>query len=268
MKIILALLVLFVVYVHGARFTLLSPNDVPEDLLCNYFAANSDLTNAGVDRAISTFCNQQLGATPNSIVVNADTYPYKMCLAAGEATFGNLQPVTGQSIIAKDFFNNTSDQTVTHSFALSGNFQQSISIATTQTVTLSETVGYSVTIPEVLSTTFSVSTSFSSSTTQTNSATSTINYNPQTSAECDPKCSYTASESVTLSIFKSDMSVPICLSGYARCTYNSRVQGHYYWYVLIDDFISPSDRCFTQMGTLSSVVSDVNSQTTFSKGCY
>jgi len=240
---------------------------VPENL-CDYYAADSDMTNAGIDNAVSTYCQKSLGEWPAEVHVNADTEPYKMCLVAGNATFGNLQPNSGQNIIAKDFFNNTSNQNVTHTFSLSGSFSQSLDVSTTNTVTLSTSVEYGVNIPDVLSSKFTISTSFSSSKTTSNTATNSITYNPTTSVECQPHCSYNAVATVNTAIYKSDMTVPLCLSGYARCQYNSRVNGHYYWYVSVDDFIQPAQRCFLQNGALGSIVSDIDSKTTFSKACY
>jgi len=274
---IASVLVLLVVVCYGgviakSRPPVMTPGEAPSQTnpedLCNYFAANSDMTNAGITGAISDECTRYLGSRPAGVNVNVDDEPYKMCLVAGTVRYGSLEPVTGQQVIAKDSFNNTSDQTITHSFSLTGAYTQSIAIATTNTVTLSVSVDYSVSIPDIFSSKFSVSSTFTTSKTQTNSATSSINYNPGYSLTCAPHCSYAAEEKVDVSMYKTDMNVPICLSGYARCNYNSRVQGHYLWYFLVDDFLSTSQRCFTQQGMLSSSVSDINSATSISKQCY
>jgi len=263
-----ALILLVILYcVHGKVY---SPDDmvgVPENI-CDYFASDKDMTNVGIIGAVSTYCQQQLGVKPDQVHVNVDSEPYKMCLAAGPATFGNLQPNTGQSIIAKDFFNNTSDQTVTHDFSLTGTFSESISVSTTNTVTLSTTVEYGVSIPDIFTSKFTISTSFSSSQTSSRTATNSISYTPHTSAQCAPHCAYTAVATVNTAIYKSSMSVPLCLVGYARCQYNSRVKDHYYWYVQVEDFVQPNNRCFHQSGSLSSIVSDIDAKTTFSKTCY
>jgi len=236
--------------------------------LCDYFANDQDLSNAGLNGAVGTFCQQQLGTYPAQVHVNADSNPYKMCLVAGDAQYGNLQPSTAIEIIAQDTFNNTTNQTITHSFSLSGSFTQSLEVTTTNTVSLSVSVEYSVELPEVLSSKFSMSTAFSSSTTKTNRDQSEINFNPTTITDCLPHCVYIATESINTAIYKSSMTVPLCLSGYARCQYNSPVNGHYYWFVLLDDFVAPDKRCYTQQGLLSSIVCDVKSSTTVSDRCY
>jgi len=270
MNLYLVLIVyLYAVCAESKIFPPLPPLDkvVPVNL-CNYYADDSDMSKAGINNAIFNYCQDQLHTRPYAVHVNADDNPYKMCLAAGTAYFSSLEPVTGQSIVAKDFFNNTSDQVVTHQFSLSGSFSQNIAVATINTVAISKSVGYSIDIPPALRATFSVSTSFESSKTQTNSATSVLQYSPSTTTQCQPKCSYTAIETVQTSTYSSNFNVPLCLTGYARCEYKNPVNGHYLWFVVIDDFISPNDRCFTQAGTLSSLISNIDSQTTLSKSCF
>jgi len=236
--------------------------------LCDYFANDQDLSNAGLNGAVGTFCQQQLGQYPAQVHVNADDNPYKMCLVAGDAQFGNLQPNTAIQIIAQDSFNNTTNQTITHSFSLTGSYTQSLEVSTTNTVSLSVSVEYSVELPEVFSEKFSMSTAFSSSTTKTNRDQTEVSFNPTTITDCLPHCVYIAVESINTAIYKSTMTVPLCLSGWARCQYNDRVNGHYYWYVMIDDFVQTGKRCYTQQGLLSSVVCDVKSSTTMSDKCY
>jgi len=267
--IVFVLLVLLVVCVRG-RLRVLSLDDmigVPANL-CSYYAADVDMSNAGLNNAVANFCQQQLGQRPASVHVNPDDNPYKMCLVAENATFGNLQPTNGQTIVAKDFFNNTSDQVVTHQFSLTGSFSESIAIATTNTVTLSVSVSYGVVIPTILSAKFAIDTTFYSSQTTSRSSTNTVSYTPSTTTACAPHCAYTAATTVQTSLYKADMTVPLCLSGYARCQYSTAVKGHYYWFVLVDDFVQPTDRCFHQAGNLGSLISDINSQTTFTKSCY
>lgn len=72
-----------------------------------------------------------------------------MCLVPSNATFGNLQPTTGMQILAKDSFNNTSNQTVNHSFTLQGTFDESIVVATTTTLDLSVDVSYEIELPDI-----------------------------------------------------------------------------------------------------------------------
>jgi len=251
------------VRIFGTDDVIFAPNNI-----CQYMAADSDMNNAGIAPAISSECNKLLGQTPDAVHVNADSNPYKMCLVPENATFSGLKPATAQKIIAKDTFNNTSNQNVSHTFGLTGSFSESLEMSTSTTVSLSITVSYSVTIPDMFSSSFSMDTTFSTTSTTTHTASNTISYDPSTTVDCEPSCFYTATETVNTYIYESDMVVDICLSGYARCEYESRVNGHYYWYVLVDDFIAPGNRCFVQDGTLNALTADISSSTTLSKACY
>jgi len=255
--------------VSAKKVHVYSPDDVPlPQNLCNFQANDNDMNNAGVTEPIADWCTNHFGKRPDAVHVNADGEPYKMCLANAPASFGNLTPFTGQAVVAKDSFNNTSNQTVTHKFDLEGSFKESIEVSTTTTVSVSVSVDYSVTIPEIFSTIgFSIDTSFSTSRTDTHSAEHSLSWAPSETVDCQPHCLYLVQTSVQTQIYKADMYVPICLTGYARCQFGDRVQGHYFWYILVDDVLDQSKRCYTQRGTLSSIVSDVNAQTTFSKQC-
>lgn len=240
--------------------------DGPEDL-CNYYASTTDLENAGIVTAISDECAALFGKTPNSVEVNDDTYPYKMCIVATNASFGDLTPVDAQSVVALDSFNNTTNQNVSHTFSLSGDYQDSLQISTTNTVSFSVSVDYNINIPTIFSMKFDFNASYSSSKTTTQSSSMQETYTSSTTLTCLPQCDYTASLNVQSLIYKATVSIPICLSGYAKCAYSERVNGHYWWYVLIDDFIPSAERCAVQSGLLASAVS-VNSQTSLAKSCY
>jgi hypothetical protein len=241
-------------------------NDDPVDNTCTYYAQTSDLSTAGIVSAISSQCKTLLGSTPNSIVVNDDTYPYKMCLFAGNATWANLQPADDESVVASDNFNNTTNQNVTHEFSLEGEYVNSLQISTTSAVSFSAGVNFNVDVLPIFKMKFDMNTSFSSSKETTQFSKEDITFQSSTTVNCLPSCDYTAQLNVQSQLYKANFQVPICLTGWARCTYNSKVNGHYFWYVLIDDFIADASRCVNQNGALASAVS-VDSTTTLSKIC-
>jgi hypothetical protein len=194
-------------------------------------------------------------------------YPYKLCIAAANATFGNLLPVAAQAVVAQDSFNNTTNQNVSHTFSLSGSYANSLEISTTTSVSFSVSVDYSISVPDKFALKFDMNTTFSSSKTTTQSSSIAETYSSSTTLSCDPSCAYTASLDVQTLLYKATVDVPICLTGYAKCAYNSPVNGHYWWYVLVDDFISLDERCAVQDGILASAMS-VDSDTSLAKTCY
>jgi len=234
---------------------------------CTYYAQTSDLNTVGIVSAISAQCLKLLGSTPGSIVVNDDTYPYKMCLIAENATWSNLQPQADESVIATDRFNNTTNQNVTHEFSLEGDFVNSLQVSTTSTVSFSAGVNFEVDILPIFKLKFDMNYSFSSSKETTQFTQDDVKFQSSTTVDCLPNCDYSADLNVQSQLYKAQFQVPICLTGFARCTYSSKVNGHYYWYVLIDDFIDATSRCIEQSGGLASAVS-VDSSTTLSKECF
>jgi len=268
-------LILFIVVasVAGRRVKLI-PADPVEDgsnkityNSCSFYAATSDLQTQNIVNTISDECHTLLGATPDSVAVNDDSYPYKMCLMASNATFGSLDPEDDESSVDKDSFNNTTNQNVSHSFSLTGQYSNSLTVQTTSTVSFSASVQFTIDLPTLFSGKFAFNASYSSSKTTIQSSSIKETYTSSTTLTCLPDCEYSATLNVQSLIYKATVDVPICLSGYAKCSYNSKVNGHYWWYVLIDDFIEDSSRCQDQNGLLASAVS-VDSATTLSKTCY
>jgi len=234
--------------------------------LCNYYAATSDIQTAGLLNTISNQCKTVLGKAPNGVEANVDTYPYKLCLIAENATFSGLSPSASQSVVAQDSFNNTTNQNVSHTFSLNGIYANSLQMSTVNTVQYSAGVSFSVDIPETFEMKFDMNTTFTSSKATTQSTTISESYDSSTTLTCNPGCDYTASLDVHTLTYKASFEVPICLSGYARCSYNDRVNGHYWWYLLIDDFVTPDQRCVNQAGILGSAIS-IDSTTSLSKSC-
>eukprot|EP00026_Physarum_polycephalum_P014231 Phypoly_transcript_14721.p1 GENE.Phypoly_transcript_14721~~Phypoly_transcript_14721.p1 ORF type:complete len:190 (+),score=27.99 Phypoly_transcript_14721:385-954(+) len=189
-----------------------------------------------------------------------------MCLVAGNVTWANLQPADDESVVATDSFNNTTNQNVTHEFSLEGEYVNSLQITTTSSVSFSASVNFHVDVLPIFSMKFDINTSFSSSKETTQFSQEEIKYQSSTTVNCLPQCDYSAKLNVQSQLYKANFQVPICLSGWARCSYNSKVNGHYYWYVLVDDFITESQRCVAQNGMLGSAVS-VDSTTTLAKEC-
>jgi hypothetical protein len=233
---------------------------------CQYYASDKDITNAGIYYKIMDYCTKIFGKTPDAVHVNADNYDYKMCLAPGTTQFGNLSPSYGQNIVAQDTYSNQENQTVQHTFSLTGSYGESMSLETTDTVDLSVGVSYSVGIPDVLEATFSISTTFSTSTSETHEKSADASFESSTTIDALPFCTYSAKLVANTMVWHTDMQTPVCLDGFARCQFGSPVQGHYYWYVDVAGFLTPSDLCFVQHGGMAAGIS-ITSNTTISRNC-
>jgi len=253
--------------VQPHRVTIHHAGEVSPANTCSYFAAISDVQKVGIQQAISDQCKSMLGEAPSSVEVNDDTYPYKLCIQAEDAQWGDLTPVTAEDAVARDIFNNTTNQNVTHTFSLTGEYDDSLTVSTTSTVSFSASVDFSLDLPSIFKLKFDMNTSYSSTKSSTQSTSIKETYTSSTSLTCLPHCGYSASLNVQAMIYKTNVEIPICLTGYAKCAYQHTVKDHYWWYVLIDDFVPASTRCVTQNGMLASAES-VNSQTALGKSCY
>jgi len=242
--------------------------DTPKNT-CQYYGTDADLDKIGITETIKSYCTRTMGATPDAVHVNADGYPYKMCAVAGEAIWSSLKPIGGQSVVAKDTFNNTSDQVASHTFSLTGSYDQTITVSTTNTVAFTTSIEYTIGIPDELAIKFGVSTSFSSSSTEEHQDHAGVSYSSATTVDCQPDCYYMAALEAETLVYNADMKVPLCLDGFARCQFGSPVQGHYWWYFdLVSDIGLPQDsRCYYQSGKLNSAIT-INSTTEFAKQCY
>jgi hypothetical protein len=240
---------------------------------CNTFARDSDMDNSGLTQRVKSYCTNYFGHTAG-VHVNADGYPYKMCLIAKQARWTGLTPQAATRVVAKDSFTNRAGSNVRHTFTLSGTTSQSCTVSTTSTVALSSTVSYEVNIPTVFKSSFSLTTSFSSSTTTSHKADNSVSYSSVTDITAAPGCTYTAQLNTNLNLYSSHFDVPLCLSGYARCSFDKAIPdpknpaggNHYYWYMNLANIGMASAGCFTQHGGLGSSIS-LNSTTKVSKRC-
>jgi len=245
-----------------------APNAPPKNT-CQYYGTDKDMDSIGITETIKSYCTQVMGATPDAVHVNADGYPYKMCAVPGEAEWSDLTPVGGQSVVSKDHYNNTSDQVAGHTFTLSGTYDQSCSLSTTNTVSFTESIEFTVGIPDELAIKFGISTTFSSSETQTHTAESDVTYQSSTTIDVQPHCYYWATLEAETLVYNADMKVPLCLDGYARCQFGSPVQGHYWWYfdLKTEVGIPDANRCYYQSGQLNSAIT-IDSTTELGKTCW
>jgi len=268
MKVILVVIVaVLVAGSYAGKSTTPNSDGTAPGNTCTTYAQTKDLSTAGLVSTLSSQCNILFGATPAAVAANADSEPYKLCLVAGDTARSNLQPQDDESIVATDSFNNTTPQTVSHEFTLEGQFINSIKLSTTSSVAFSASVNFNVDVMPTWSLKFDLNTSFSSSKASTQFSQAEVQYQSSTSVNCSPDCDYTAALNVQTSVYKSQFTVPICLSGWVRCQYNSKQNGHYYWYFLVEDFIADTQRCIAQNGELDSSVS-IDSTTTLSNHCY
>lgn len=264
---VFCLVMLSIVCASGVR--IYNVDDIINDSsdVCNYYASISDLQNTGLVSTVSDQCKQIFGKAPNNVEVNDDTYPYKLCLVAETSNWSNLQPVASQSVVATDSFNNTTNQNVSHTFSLSGSYANSLQVSTTNTVSFAESVIFNVDIPTTFSMKFEFNSTFTSTKATTQSTSISETYDSSTNVECFPHCDYSADLNVQTMLYKATFEVPICMTGYVKCAYSDRVNGHYWWYVLLDDFVTQDQRCAEQNGVLASAIS-VDSSTTLNKECY
>jgi len=235
---------------------------------CNTFASDKDMQNTGLSSAVANFCNNHFHHKVDAVHVNADGYPYKMCLIAKQATWTGLQPASATRVMDKDSFTNDNSQSVSHTFTLGGKTSQSATISTTTTVSLSTSVSYEVSVEKVFTDKFTLTTSFSSSRTESHSDTNEVSYQSSTTISAHPGCTYVAELTSNLQVYNSHFKVPLCVDGYARCQFDSAIADptnpaagkHYWWYFDIRSLGLSGQACFIQNGGLGASISiDSNS---------
>lgn len=239
---------------------------------CDAYATNRDLDQAGLTQNIKSWCTNHYGTRPDTVEVNSDGYEYKACLSAGEPKFGSLRPRNSQEVVASDTFTNDSNQGVKHTFQLSGTQAESITLETTNTVSLSTSVSFKVSVPAVLEENFSISTSFTSSRTDTHTDETSSTYTSTTEVDVPPRCSITNKLEAKVQKYSSDFKVPLCITGFVACKFPKRVKNpdkpnegaHYFWYSDISHMGMSRDACWEQQGDLSSSVS-IDSTTSMSQ---
>lgn len=238
---------------------------------CNYYASDVDMRQQGLAPKIKDYCKRRFKKTPDEVHVNLDGEPYKMCLKAGKAEFTSLKPSGSTKIVADDeFTNRDTGKAIEHTFELHGDFTESLSLATTTTVSFKETVSFEVDIPEVLKSKFSISLGFKSSKTENHEDSNDAGFKSSTKVVVPSDCTYYAKIKANIDKYSSKMKVPICLDGYARCQFGERVEGHYYWYVTLKEAgITSSASCVMQSGGLASSIAIKSSTevTKSGKGC-
>lgn len=238
---------------------------------CNYYASDTDMRQQGLLPKIKDYCKRKFKKTPDAVTVNPDQYPYKMCLTAGKAEFTDLRPSDSTKIVADDEFTNRgTGKNVSHTFELHGDFMESISLATTTTVSFKESVSFEVDIPKVLSSKFEISLGFKSSKTEDHKNSNDAGFESTTTVVVPSDCTYYAKINAQIDKYSSKFKVPICLDGYARCQFGEKVEGHYFWYVTLKEVgVTSSAACVKQSGGLASSIAIKSSTviTKSGKGC-
>jgi len=239
--------------VPGVRlpFAVHPPINGPENT-CSYMANDNDMTKAGLTQKVQNYCAQIFGTQPDAVHVNQpDGYGYNMCLTPGKPLIDfNWVPVGEVSITGTSSFKNSGTYPVDHTFTLSGNYGEAVTVATTNSVDISADVEYGIDFIIDASLTFQGTYSFQH--TLEKSSSYTLGFQNTDTATVPPSCTAYDKMVATMIQYGGYVTTNVCLDGYARCQFGNPVQGHYYWYIDVNEMgLSDSDKCWTQSGKIT-----------------
>ena len=229
--------------------------------VCNGAEASmQDVNHLGLYYPMINACQQHVGHKPGKVTVNADNYPHRMCLnaEASKVTWTGLTPSTAERITARSSYTNPRGSSFLYTFKLGGSIENSVTMSTSNTVGFSESVSFTVGVPEVLQAQWSLQATFSSTQTHSQTQSSSVSFSDTISATLAAGQTANAYIEASAQVYESKFEVPICISGYFRCSYSSPVSnnmglpGTHFWYYLPTSTLQGQQMCLKQSGTLSS----------------
>jgi len=205
---------------------------------CPFTLAPGDaLTNIlGAETKIEQYCKTAYGQTPNgnsgAIQFNSNklafTQANPLCVTPGATTYSKANAVSADNTLAKVVFTNTLSEDQSFTFQMSGQYSVAQATSTSATLAIDASVEVGVDV-EVASAKQTYGVSFSVTRESTKSKTVTKTYSATATPKIPPGCQAEAKLTISASEFHTPFSVPMCYTGTAWCSYNDRVNGHYYW---------------------------------------
>lgn len=229
-------------------------------------ATDADVKNhLGLTTAMRGLCVSEVGCAGDlgDVRVNPDDNA-QACISQGAVHFAGLNPTHGSKQVDRQQACNNLDSKVTQTINLGGSDGSTVSVSTTSTASFSEEIDIEVDIPEVLKVTSKTTFGFSSSRTQSKQDSSSRTFSNSIQAEIAPNTCVCGKEEVNTMVYDSTFTVDVCVTGAFRCSYSSRCNGHYYWYVPLSK-LGNAKTCYTMTGHARSN-QDISGQAQVNKG--